>query len=186
MEEKLPYYIRMKQAVQWYKRNYEVLQRDIAESMKITEVSFSNGLKRLQTKLDEDFIIAFHQATGGKVSLEWLLTGKGEMVANTAKKVDTQHQVTDNVSVSRELDMANRVIESLERERETSNKLIKEKDDHIDDLRQQLADITKLAEERLHRIAELRRIIDAHDLTTTGFPIHPLGTAEDKPSRRLK
>ena len=86
MEEKLPYYIRMKQAVQWYKRKYEVLQRDIAESMKITEVSFSNGLKRLQTKLDEDFIIAFHQATGGKVSLEWLLTGKGEMVANTAKK----------------------------------------------------------------------------------------------------
>ena len=30
MEEKLPYYIRMKQAVQWYKRKYEVLQRDIA------------------------------------------------------------------------------------------------------------------------------------------------------------
>ena len=58
--------------------------RDIAESMKITEVS--NGLKRLQTKLDEDFIISFHQATGGKISLEWLLTGKGEMVANTAKK----------------------------------------------------------------------------------------------------
>ena len=78
--------------------------------------------------------------------------------------------------------MANRVIESLERESETSHKLIKEKDDHIADLRQQVADLTKLAEERLHRIAELRRIIDAHDLTTTGFPIHPLGTAEDKPS----
>lgn len=179
-----PMYLRMKQAIQWLKREKNLLQKDIAVQMEMSEVSFSRGMERVKIKNDEDFVIKFYQSTGEVFSLDWLLNGNGDKFAQ--KKAAPTQQSTDNVSVLRELDMANRVIESLERERETSQKLIKEKDDHIDDLRQQLADLTKLAEERLHRIAELRRIVDAHDLTATGFPIHPLGTAEDKPSRPMK
>jgi hypothetical protein len=176
-------YLRMKQAIQWLKREKNLLQKDIAVQMEMSEVSFSRGMERVKIKNDEDFVIKFYQSTGEVFSLDWLLYGNGDKFA--PKKAEPTQQSDSKVS-SRELEMANRVIESLERESETSHKLIKEKDDHIADLRQQIADLAKLAEERLHRIAELRRIIDAHDLTTTGFPIHPLGTAEDKPSRPMK
>ena len=70
-----PVYIRMKQAVTWLKQNKNLLQKDIADKMGMSEVAFSNGMKRIQQKFDEDFIIKFHQATEEIFSLDWLLNG---------------------------------------------------------------------------------------------------------------
>ena len=67
----------MKQAVTWLKQNKNLLQKDIAEKMGMSEVAFSNGMKRIQQKFDEDFIIKFHQATDEIFSLEWLMDGTG-------------------------------------------------------------------------------------------------------------
>ena len=61
-------------------------------------------------------------------------------------------------------------IASLKRELAAKDELIKAKDERMESLAQ-------LAEERLHRIAELRRIIDANNIAMTNYPF-PVGTAE--------
>ena len=67
-------------------------------------------------------------------------------------------------------------IASLKRELATKDELIRAKDDRISDL-------TKLADERLHRIAELRRIIDAHNISLSDSPF-PVGVAEQTRKKR--
>ena len=61
-------------------------------------------------------------------------------------------------------------IASLKRELASKDETIKAKDEQVESLAQ-------LAEERLHRIAELRRIIDANNIAMTNYPF-PIGTAE--------
>lgn len=76
-----PIYMRMKQSVTWMKHEKKLLQKDIAEKMGMTDVSFSRGMDRIKHKLDEDFIVSFHQATDGVFSLDWLMEGTGDMFA---------------------------------------------------------------------------------------------------------
>jgi hypothetical protein len=59
------------------------------------------------------------------------------------------------------------LIEELQNKYETMER---EKDARIAELKQ-------LAEERLHRIAELRRVIDSHNISMTDYPF-PIGAAE--------
>ena len=46
--------------------------------------------------VDADFIISFNQSTGNHFNLDWLLYGKGEMLANEQKPSEA---TKDNVSV---------------------------------------------------------------------------------------
>lgn len=69
-------------------------------------------------------------------------------------------------------------IASLKRELSAKDEVIQAKDDRI-------ATLEKLAEERLHRIAELRRFIDSHNLGLPDFPFSP-GVAEGKKQKRIK
>ena len=80
-----PTYIRMKQALEWLKRNQGMIQKAVAEMMGITEVTFSRSLSKLAEKFDADFIISFNQSTGNHFNLDWLLYGKGEMLADEQK-----------------------------------------------------------------------------------------------------
>ena len=80
-----PLHLRMKQAVQWLMQKKGLLQKDIAEKMGISEVAFSNGMKRIQMKWDEDFVIKFQQATGEIFSLDWLLNGGCDKFASNQK-----------------------------------------------------------------------------------------------------
>ena len=79
MPEISPIYMRMKQSVTWMKQNKSMLQKDIAEKMGMTDVSFSRGMERIKQKKDDNFIISFYHATGRVFSLEWLLDGNGDM-----------------------------------------------------------------------------------------------------------
>ena len=47
----------MKQAIQWLKREKNMLQKDIAVQMEMSEVSFSRGMERVKIKNDERFIL---------------------------------------------------------------------------------------------------------------------------------
>ena len=175
-----PLHIRMKQAVQWLKQNKGMLQKDIAEKMGITEVAFSNGMKRIQTKWDEDFVIKFQQSTGEVFSLDWLLNGTGDKFADKSKTQEPQ-PVTTNVDfasyINALLAKSDETIASLKRE-------IATKDDVIQAKNERIADLEKLAEERLHRIAELRRYIDENNISMTDHPF-PIGAADDtKQSRK--
>ena len=177
-----PLHIRMKQAVQWLKQNKGMLQKDIAEKMGITEVAFSNGMKRIQIKWDEDFVIKFQQSTGEIFSLDWLLNGTGDKFADKSKTQKPQ-PVTTNVDfasyINALLAKSDETIASLKRE-------IATKDDVIQAKNERIADLEKLAEERLHRIAELRRYIDENNISMTDYPF-PIGAADDtkQPPKRL-
>ena len=175
-----PLYIRMKQAVQWLKQNKGMLQKDIAEKMGITEVAFSNGMKRIQIKWDEDFVIKFQQSTGEIFSLDWLLNGTGDKFADKSKMQEPQ-PVTTNVDfasyINALLAKSDETIASLKRE-------IAAKDDVIQAKNERIATLEQLAEERLHRIAELRRYIDENNISMTDHPF-PIGAADDtKQSRK--
>lgn len=166
-----PVYMRMKQAVTWLKQNKNLLQKDIAEKMGMTDVAFSNGMKRLQHKFDEEFIIKFQQATDEVFSLEWLMDGTGDKFAS--KMIPQQQQPAPmNVDFSSYINAliakSDETIASLKRELATKDELIQTKNERISDLE-------KLAEERMHRIAELRRVIDANNMM--GYPF-PIGSAE--------
>lgn len=174
-----PLHLRMKQAVQWLKQNKGLLQKDIAEKMGISEVAFSNGMKRIQMKWDEDFVIKFQQATGEIFSLDWLLNGGCDKF-NSNQKVKAPQQTPANVDFSSYINAllakSDETIAALKRELAAKDEIIAAKDERI-------ADLTKLAEERLHRIAELRRVIDSANMPEFPFPI---GSAEDgiKPKRK--
>ena len=166
-----PVYMRMKQAVTWLKQNKNLLQKDIAEKMGMTDVAFSNGMKRLQQKFDEEFIIKFQQATDEVFSLEWLMDGTGDKFAS--KTIPQQQQPAPmNVDLSSYINAliakSDETIASLKRELATKDEIIETKNQRINDLE-------KLAEERLHRIAELRRVIDANSMMDYPFPV---GTAD--------
>lgn len=177
-----PLYIRMKQAVQWLKQNKGMLQKDIAEKMGITEVAFSNGMKRIQIKWDEDFVIKFQQSTGEIFSIDWLLNGTGDKFADKSKTQEPQ-PVTTNVDfasyINALLAKSDETIASLKRE-------IAAKDDVIQVKNERIATLEQLAEERLHRIAELRRYIDENNISMTDHPF-PIGAADDtkQPRKRL-
>ena len=82
MRELSPTSLRMKQALEWLKRNKGMIQKTIAEMMGISEVTFSRSLSKLAEKFDADFIISFNQSTGNHFNLDWLLYGEGEMIIN--------------------------------------------------------------------------------------------------------
>lgn len=167
-----PLYLRMKQALQWLKQNKRLLNKDVAEKMRMTNVAFSNGMKRIQIRTDEDFVIKFHQATGEIFSLDWLLNGTGDKFATADKPQEPQPQPASALDLSTYINAllakSDETIASLKRELAAKDEVIQAKDDRI-------ADLTKLAEERLHRIAELRRVIDAGNMSDFPFPI---GAAE--------
>ena len=174
-----PLHIRMKQAVQWLKQNKGMLQKDIAEKMGITEVAFSNGMKRIQIKWDEDFVIKFQQSTGEIFSLDWLLNGTGDKFADKSKTQEPQ-PVTTNMDfasyINALLAKSDETIASLKREIAAKDDIIQAKDERI-------ADLAQLAEERLHRIAELRRYIDENNISMTDH-LFPIGAADDNKQRK--
>ena len=179
MAEKECLHQRLKQAIVWLKQNKNILQLDIAEKMSMSTVGFSRGLARCKEKNDEDFVIKFHQATDEVFSLDWLLNGTGDKFADKLKKQEPQ-PVNTNVDfasyINALLAKSDETIASLKRELATKDDIIQAKDDRI-------ADLTKLAEERLHRIAELRRVIDAHDINMSDYPFQ-VGVAENGSNRK--
>lgn len=180
MPETTSLHLRMKQALQWMKQNKQMLQKDIAAKMKITEVAFSNSMKRIQMKTDDDFVISFHQATGEIFSLEWLLNGEGEKFASKEKPKETQPSfgnIDFSSYINAVLAKSDEVIASLKRELEAKDEIIEAKDKII-------AGLEKLAEERLHRIAELRGYIEANNIETSKYPF-PQGIAEKRRTKNI-
>lgn len=79
-----------------------------------------------------------------------------------------------NATISAQIETIANLKQTIADMKEQHIRELAEKDAHI-------ADLTKLAEERLHRIAELRRVIDASNLSEFPFPI---GSAEDGQQRK--
>ena len=81
-------YIRVKQALNWLKRNKGILQKDIADKIGMAESSFTRALARCKETEDKDFVILFHSAVNKYISLDYLLYGEGELTLQTDQKFD--------------------------------------------------------------------------------------------------
>ena len=90
-------YIRVKQALNWLKRNRGILQKDIAAKMGIAEASFTRALARIKENNDEDFVILFHAAVNEFISLDYLLNGEGELTIQTYQAFDKMEREIKDV-----------------------------------------------------------------------------------------
>lgn len=86
---------------------------------------------------------------------------------------ETRH-LDESSIINAMLAAKDQLIEELKNKYESMEK---EKDARISELKQ-------LAEERLHRITELRRIIDSHNISMTDYPF-PVGAAEKQNQKRI-
>ena len=82
-------YIRVKQALNWLKREKGILQKDIADKMGMAEASFTRALARIKERNDEDFVISFHSVVSEFISLDYLLNGNGTLTIETEKTINS-------------------------------------------------------------------------------------------------
>ena len=85
-------YVRVKQALNWLKRNRGILQKDIADKIGMAESSFTRALSRCKETDDKDFVILFHSAVNEYISLDYLLYGEGELTLQIDHKFDNMEQ----------------------------------------------------------------------------------------------
>ena len=172
-------YIRVKQALNWLKRNKGILQKDIADKMGMAEASFTRALARIKEKNDEDFVIAFHSVVCEYISLDYLLTGEGDIVAGSEEApAEPVVNIPDMSSVfNSALAKADEAIEQLKLR-------VKEKDELIQSLRDQLAGKDQIIAEQKARLIDYRRALDEKNGIST-YPF-PIGTAEGGQSQNVK
>jgi hypothetical protein len=142
-----------------------------AEVLKYGRTSMSAAMNGDEKYLTDNLFKNICETYPGVFNLDYLLTGDGELLAETNGPMPQEPQpATPTLDTSSYLNAllakTDETIAAMKRELATKDELIAAKDDRI-------ADLTKLAEERLHRIAELRRIIDANSLSIAGYPFTP-------------
>ena len=151
--------------------------------------NYTNGTK----KVSIDTMNALARVSGGKLNVKYML-GKSEYMLlenvpddeilklnNPDREVMEKRKAEPlqpdfSSYINALLAKSDETIASLKRELATKDDIIQAKDDRIEDL-------TKLAEERLHRIAELRRVIDAHNINMADYPFQ-VGVAENGSNRK--
>lgn len=79
-------YIRVKQALNYLKRNDNIMQKDLAEKMGMAESSFTRAMARLKEKNDDSFVIKL-QSVASNLSLDYLLTGEGSLLQSNKESV---------------------------------------------------------------------------------------------------
>ena len=172
MEDLLPLHLRLKQAIEWLKANKQMKQMDIAQRMGMAEASFSRGLKRCVERVDENFIIKFHQATDEVFSLDWLLNGTGDKFAEKSKPQEQQpvidHSSMVNASISAYIQLTNRLDEDLKKKEIEMQERLAEKDATIESQKAQIthleltiADKDTIIKEKEARIVALERHLAA-------------------------
>ena len=151
--------------------------------------NYTNGTK----KVSADTMNALARVSGGKLNVNYML-GKSEYMLlenvpddeilklnNPDREVMEKRKAEPlqpdfSSYINALLAKSDETIASLKRELAAKDDIIQAKDDRI-------ADLTKLAEERMHRIAELRRVIDAHNINMADYPFQ-VGVAENGSNRK--
>ena len=151
--------------------------------------NYTNGTK----KVSVDTMSALARVSGGKLNVNYML-GKSEYMLlenvpddeilklnNPDREVMEKRKAEPlqpdfSSYINALLAKSDETIASLKRELAAKDDIIQAKDDRI-------ADLTKLAEERMHRITELRRVIDAHNINMADYPFQ-VGVAENGSNRK--
>ena len=151
--------------------------------------NYTNGTK----KVSVETMNALARVSGGKLNVNYML-GKSEYMLlenvpddeilklnNPDREVMEKRKAEPlqpdfSSYINALLAKSDETIASLKRELAAKDDIIQAKDDRI-------ADLTKLAEERMHRITELRRVIDAHNINMADYPFQ-VGVAENGSNRK--
>ena len=147
--------------------------------------NYSKGLK----KVSLDTMNKIVRVSRGRLNIDFLI-GKSEhmMIADIPHVQscnDVEEEVNRTNNINQQPDASSYLNALLARDDETIASLKREliaKDDIIQEKEEHIATITKLAEERLHRINELRRIIDANNIDITKYPF-TVGVSEKEINR---
>ena len=151
-------------------------QKDLAAIIGVSEDTITR-IMRDQTEVTDDFLCKFNEAFDNVFNYQWLRGEEGEpMIAESQKELPSESNIDFSSVMNALLAKSDETIASLKRELDAKDEIIQSKDDRI-------ADLTKLAEERLARIAELRRIIEANNINISAYPF-PIGAAEDDKNKR--
>ena len=160
-------------------------QKKLAELMGVSEDTITRILKD-RTEVTEDIITKLQTASGCIFNLQWLrgedpfhmlaedLVETQPLSPQPASGVIDQSSLT-NAALSAQMETIAHLKQTIEDMKEQHQREIAAKDEII-------AKSDMIAEERLHRIAELRRIIDANHYGLEHLP-YPHGVA-DNPNDR--
>ena len=146
-------------------------QEDLAALLGTSRPNISAALKGNPTVLTLKFLNRFYEKFKNIFSKEWLLKGEGDMLVDKKEEPTPPSSVDFSSYINALLAKSDETIASLKREIAAKDDIIQAKDERI-------ADLAQLAEERLHRIAELRRYIDENNISMTDHPF-PIGAADD-------
>lgn len=151
-------------------------QKDLAAIIGVSEDTITR-IMRDQTEVTDDFLCKFNEAFDNIFNYQWLRGEEGElMLAASKKEMPSESNIDFSSVMNALLAKSDETIASLKRELDAKDEIIQSKDDRI-------ADLTKLAEERLARIAELRRIIETNNINISAYPF-PIGAAEGNKNKR--
>jgi len=146
----------------------------LAEMTGINAVTFTRIKNNEIKSVSVDTFNKLNAAFGNRYNLRWFQGDSEYMLLSDVPEKDYGKPDFSSY-INALLAKSDETIASLKRELASKDEVIQAKDDRISDL-------TKLAEERLHRIAELRRVIDSNNLTDYMFPV---GSAEGKKQKRI-
>ena len=149
-------------------------QKRLAELMGASEDTITRILKD-RCEVTEDIITKLQTASGCIFNLQWLrgedpIHMLAEDVNNDMAANSLPHEgsrIDQSSLVNALLAAKDQLIEELQNKYKTMER---EKDARI-------AELNQLAEERMHRIAELRRVIESHNISMSDYPF-PMGVAE--------
>ena len=163
-------------AVNWLiDEGYAMNQGDVAAKAGLGPNIISRIKKGLVKEVSEDTIRALVNHFD-MLNIDYL-RGKSEHITrsqqlqaelNRATLPQIDPSSTINAALSAQASEIVTLKQTIADMKEQHHRELEEKDAHI-------ADLKKLAEERLHRIAELRKVIDSNNLTDYLFPV---GSAE--------
>ena len=163
------------------REKFRELLNDIAERdgiktfVKLSEITgisvntFTNIKKNEVKEVSLDTFRKLNEAFGNRYNIKWFQGDSDhKLLADLPEKDYGNPDFSSYINAL--LAKSDETIASLKRELAGKNETIEAKDKII-------ASLEQLAEERLHRINELRRIIDAHNISMTDYPF-PVGVAD--------
>ena len=164
-------------------------QKQLAQLMGVSEDTITRILKD-RCEVTEDIITKLQTASGCIFNLQWL-RGEDEThmlavdMTEDIKEKNTPQSVIDqssliNVALSSQMEEITHLKQTIQDMNEQHLRELATKDEVIKEKNARIADLEKLSEERLHRIADLRRELDVHLYGNLPFPP---GVA-DKPNDR--
>lgn len=177
---------RLQEVYDYLRRWYGIhTQTDFANSMRYSRNAISLALNGNEKYLTDSLFKNICDAYPGVFDLNYLLTGKGSLLSveeevhiNDIEKMfhptSAPQSIDQSSLVNALLAAKDQLIEEL---KEKYDKMEAEKDARIAELKQ-------LAEERLHRIAELRRAIDANEINPSNYPF-TVGVADTQKHKHV-